>query len=625
MNIKELLAAHKAKQAASASQTVIPTNEIFKQLAESPAPVSKPIAQAPSQNDKLKNILAALQSKRSGVSGRVISGTSSNGTTESIHESVSNSQPVLSETLETISAISEPKTITTTDKHGATITYNQKQQEFINLVLTGKSCILIGAAGTGKTTCMKGVVQSLIQAGMVPTMSGHNHKYLPQNVPGLTVSAYTRRATNNIRKNLSSDIQGNAITIHKLLEYQPEYVTTTNDETGKEKTSMSFQPNRHALNPLPSAIAVCFLEESSMISVELFEQINSAMAHGVQYIFLGDIQQLPPVFGSAILGYKMLELPVIELTEVYRQALESPIIRLAHHILSGQPIPASAYKSWAVPGQLTIHPWKKRIAADSAVITLSKFFLMALSQNTYNPETDAILIPFNKSCGTDELNKYIAGAVAKRDGKLVWEIAHGFKKSYYSVGDKCLYDREDAIITNIYKNPQYTGATVQSESKTLNYWGHKEKTPGDSSASDSETDTDIDFLLQQVAVSSGEDDTVRAASHVIELLLLDSERTIKINQAGELNNLILGYAITVHKSQGSEWDKVFVCFHHSHNTMLCRELLYTAVTRPKKELFVICEEDTFTKGILNQRIKGNTLAEKAIYFQGKLDRGELQS
>lgn len=601
-SIQEIIALAKAKQASQNSPKIESPPLVTKQ----PIVIKPPIES--SQADKLKALLASLQAAR--ISTKVVS------------------EPNSTVKVETISIQPESETATTlqtTDKHGKLIQYNSKQQEFINLVLTGKSCILIGAAGTGKTTCMKGVVQSLMQAGMVPTMSGHNHKYLPQNVPGLTVSAYTRRATNNIRKNLSADIQGNAITIHKLLEYQPEYVTVTSEETGREKTTMSFQPNRHQANPLPSAICVCFLEESSMISVDLFEQINAAMSHGVQYIFLGDIQQLPPVFGSAILGYKMLELPVIELTEVYRQALESPIIRLAHRILSGKPIPVSEYPDWKIPGQLTIHPWKKKIASDSAVITLSKFFLMALSNGDYNPESDAILIPFNKSCGTDELNKYIAGAVAKRDGKLVWEISHGFRKSYYSVGDKCLYDREDAIITNIYKNPEYAGAAVQSESKALNYWGHKEKIAGADTDENKSESQDIDFLLQQIALPSGDDDTVRAASHVIEILLLDSERTIKIKQAGELNNLILGYAITVHKSQGSEWEKVFVCFHHSHNTMLCRELLYTAVTRPKKELFIICEEDTFTKGILNQRIKGDTLEAKAEWFKGKLDRGELQS
>ena len=60
--------------------------------------------------------------------------------------------------------------------------------------------------------------------------------------------------------------------------------------------------------------------------------------------------------------------------------------------------------------------------------------------------------------------------------------------------------------------------------------------------------------------------------------------------------------------------------HASHATMNSRELLYTAITRAKKELLILCEPDTMMKGIENPRIKGNTLAEKAIYFQGKKER-----
>ena len=84
----------------------------------------------------------------------------------------------------------------------------------------------------------------------------------------------------------------------------------------------------------------------------------------------------------------------------------------------------------------------------------------------------------------------------------------------------------------------------------------------------------------------------------------------------------MAYSLTVHKSQGSEWKKVYCIFHQSHNTMIQRELLYTAVTRAREELYVICEPDTFEKGINGQRIKGNTLAEKYEYFKGKLDSNE---
>lgn len=504
-----------------------------------------------------------------------------------------------------------------TDRHGHTIHYNERQREAINLVASGKSCVIIGAAGTGKTTIQKASTQALIDSGSITPLLAE-HKYLKSSSPGLAIVAFTRRATNNIRKNLSDDLQPCCITIHKLLEYAPVEVWIT-QEDGSSKRSMRFEPGRNAENPLPASISTIIIEEASMVSLQLFDEIKAACPHKPQFVFLGDIQQLPPVFGSAILGYKMLELPVVELIEVHRQALGSPILSLAHRILSGVPIPLKEFQSLNVPSQLRLHPWKKKISAHSATITLAKFFVQALDEGKYDPEQDGILIPFNKSCGTDELNKHIASRIAVRNQQFVHEIIHGWKKSYYSVGDKCLYEREDAIIQDIQPNPQYTGVSPREASLTLNYWGHD---PGSQKA---QVD-DIDAFLVNISMPASQDEsTVRAASHIITLYLVDSERTVQIKSAGEIDALILGYAITIHKAQGSEWSKVFLCFHHTHATMIQRELLYTAVTRAKDELFVICESDTFEKGILRQRIKGDTWQEKAEYFKGKLDNGIEQS
>lgn len=509
-----------------------------------------------------------------------------------------------------------------TDRHGHTITYNTAQQQAIDLIASGQSCVVIGAAGTGKTTIQKASTAALIESGAVHTLKAE-HKYLKSTNPGIAIVAYTRRATNNIRKNMSNDLKECCITIHKLLEYAPVEVFIT-DADGSQRRSMRFEPERHKLNPLPPTISTIIIEEASMVSLQLFNEIKAACPHNPQIIFLGDIQQLPPVFGSAILGYKMLELPVVELTEVHRQALGSPILSLAHRILSGTPIPHKELQSLNIPNQLTLHPWKKKISADAATVTLAKFFIKSLDEGKYNPETDGILIPFNKSCGTLELNNHIATRIAQKEHKDVHEIIHGFKKSYYSVGDKCLYEREDAIITDIYPNPQYTGKSPKPASTNMNYWGHL-TTQETTTHSEDEDELDVDLILSNLAAPTADEQTVRAASHVITLQLLDSERTVILRSAGEVDALILGYAITVHKSQGSEWDKVFLCFHSSHSTMIQRELLYTAVTRAKHELFCICEPDTFEKGITRQRIKGNTWQEKAIYFQGKLEQGIEQS
>lgn len=512
-----------------------------------------------------------------------------------------------------MASLKKPPAIVTAPTTG--IQYNEAQQRFIDIASSGKSCVLTGPAGTGKSTSQKGAILSLIQSGKAGVLSSQGHKHLKDGTPGIVICAYTRRAVTNIRKMLPADLQDNCITIHKLLEYQPFYEDVYDEVSGTYKTKMFFAPNRTPLNPLPPSITTIIFEESSMIGTDLYKMVVSALAHKVQFIFLGDIQQLPPVFGPAVLGFKLTQLPSIELTHVYRQALESPIIKLAHRILSGKSIPLEEYPDWHFPNQLKLHPWKKKLDPIHACNVAGAFFTQAHSQGLYDPEQDIILIPFNKAFGTDELNKLIANHLAKKASRPVFQVISGFNRLHFSVGDKVLYEKEDAVIKGIYANPSYSGSLPKKASLTLDYWGHE------SSEAES-TDEDVDFMLSQVAKLEGEDSRVRVASHTIVLEMLESGTEVKLSNASELNALSLGYCLTVHKAQGSEWRKVYLCFHHSHATMLQRELLYTAVTRAKQELYVICEPDTFTKGITGQRIKGNTMAEKAEVFKGKLTEGE---
>jgi exodeoxyribonuclease V alpha subunit len=506
------------------------------------------------------------------------------------------------------------------DKYGKAITYNSKQKEFVDVAGSGKSAVLIGAAGTGKTTCQQGTVARLIRSGHAGILEPEGHKYLMPKTPGIVIVSFTRRAVSNIRRAVSEDMKNNCLTIHALLEYEPVYYEELDNETGEMKKTMRFEPTRTRYRPLPSTIHTCIIEEASMVSVELFQELADALPSNCQFIFLGDIQQLPPVFGSAILGYKMLELPVVELTEVYRQALESPIIRLAHRILSGNPIPVAEFPEWKTPGQLTIHPWKKKLDPDTALRTIAKFLTQAIDTGHYNPEEDMILMPFNKSCGTIELNKHIAQHLARKREAVVWEVIAGFNKLYISVGDKVLVDKEDAVVIGIQKNPSYAGAMPQAESKYLDYWGYNSEGGKEATHHLDDSAGDVDFLLSQVSARGGDgEDRVRQASHEIRVKLLETDREVTLTTAGELNNLIHAFALTVHKSQGSEFRKVFLMLHQSHATMLGRELLYTGVTRAREELYIICEPESMTNGIMSQRIKGNTLAEKAEFFKGKLE------
>jgi exodeoxyribonuclease V alpha subunit len=499
------------------------------------------------------------------------------------------------------------------------INYNSKQSEAISLITSGRDCVILGAAGTGKTTTQRGAMNALVQSGRAGILEPEDHKYLKRGTPGIVIIAFTRRAVNNIRRVVSSDMQHNCITHHKLLEYEPEYYDVYDEASGETKTTMRFSPTRHRFRPLPPSISTILIEESSMYSRDpMFKELMEACPHKPQVIFIGDIQQLPPVFGSAILGYKMLECPVVELTEVYRQALDSPIIRLAHRILSGKPLLANEFPLYEEPGKLHFHMWKKKISAFHACQKLGRdFFPSQYDAGLYNPDTDMILIPFNVGCGTDDLNKYIASHIARRKSRLVYEVIAGFNKAYFAVGDKVLYDKEDAEVLEIVPNESYVGKRPHPASLHLDYFGMIDD-PSAEQSPEGESEEDTDRYLELLANADSEE-TSRQASHKITLSLRDSERVVTIYTVGDVSSLLLRYALTVHKSQGSEWRKVYCCFHNSHAPMMQRELLYTAVTRAREFLYFIGEPETLDKGIRSQKIRGNTLAEKAAFFQGKVD------
>lgn len=525
------------------------------------------------------------------------------------------------------------------------------QQQAIDLAKSGASFCLIGAAGTGKTTVMKAISQELQQDGIVLPL-GDSTKFLRRGSPGMAIIAYTRRATNNIRRSVSEDMKDNCLTFHKLMEYEPVFYDVTDPISGKTKATMRFEPMRSRMNPLPPSLTTIAVEESSMFSTQFQEILDDALGHDVQFIYLGDIQQLPPTYGSAILGFKLLDLPVIELTHVYRQALKSPIIRLAHRILSGVPVSndealamsTSEYYLQKWPGeftqeeaiiaanQLKIRHYPKKVHWEPALYATANMLKLAIDAGLFQPEEDVVLIPVNgtkenmNQFGSEELNKHIAQHLALKAKAVTWEVIAGYEKHYFAVGDKVMYEKEDAQIITIKPNLAYGGTKrPQKESEHLDRWGARQDTgrklEENSAADNPLADLSAEAIDAMMAAAAGRDsdDRVQEASHWIEIEFRDGGK-LKLNTAGQINTLALAYAMTVHKAQGCEWRKVYLIVHQSHSQMINRELLYTACTRAREELTVLCEPDTFIAGLAKQRIKGNTLADKAEYFKGKREQ-----
>jgi len=519
-------------------------------------------------------------------------------------------------------------------KIDTSVNWNAEQLNAINMGLARKTFCLIGAAGTGKTTTLKGVVYSLLSNNLIaPIPADQSTKWLAAGTPGIVLVSFTNMAVRQVAKHFSGDIS--CITIHKLLEYVPVYYEATDDK-GNIVKKMEFVPSRSAGNPLPRALTTIVVDESSMVDIELFTKLLDALPNpdAVQFIFLGDLNQLPPVYGGPILGKKLLELPIVELTRVYRQALESPIIRYAIHMKDGDLIAVGSKKiveDNGEHGKVTIHPWGKSLNWEDALSKATGFCKAAIKEGALDPMQDIILCPFNVKLGVIELNLAIADYLGKQREATVVEVIAGFNTHYYAVGDKVLVQKREALITQIKRNTKYSGKRPVDITKwSLDRYGgatkratELEKATGLDLAGD---DFDVDAFMDNMQMTVVTD-RVTTASHEIKVEFIGSEdgdgelEWAELKTASEVNDMIFAYAITVHKSQGSEWRKVFFILHSSHSQMCSRELMYTGMTRAKQELYMIVEPDkTMKSGTLGSsakkpRLKGNTLAEKLVSLQ----------
>ena len=487
-----------------------------------------------------------------------------------------------------------------------------------------------------------------------PIQADEETKWLKAGKPGIVLVSFTNMAVRQIAKHFSADIT--CCTIHKLLEYVPVTYEIDDPETGLTKKTVRFEPSRNSRNKLPRSLQTIVVDESSMVDIDLIEKVKDALPNpdAVQWIFLGDLNQLPPVYGGPILGRALLTLPIVELTRVYRQALESPIISLALDIKDGKSplVPDGGYEiDKGDSGKLVVKPWSKPIHEDDALNKAANFCKGAIAAGIFDPFKDMILIPFNKSFGTIELNKSIADWLGRERNVEVVEVIAGFNTHYLAKGDKVLVQKREAIITGIAVNRGYSGKRpVDPRLYKLDRWGGATKIKGASVTwEQSNENMDVDAILESMSATHTEiEDRKHQASHILTVRFIngtdpskwtdqDSEltdetfETTLLETAAQINDMLGGYAVTVHKSQGSEWRKVFIFLHQKHSQMCSRELVYTAVTRAAKELYIICEPDrgikpgSLLKAAKTPRLKGNTLAEKLLSLKEKFDQDAKES
>ncbi len=397
---------------------------------------------------------------------------------------------------------------------------NAKQREAVDATRTSGLLVLTGGPGTGKTTATRALVTLHAAAGAK-----------------VMLAAPTGRAA----KRLSEATQRPASTLHRLLEWTPRL--------GR------FSRNR--LSPLDADVVL--VDEASMIDVQLAAALVSAVRPGARLVFVGDVDQLPPVGPGTVLADLLATRGVraVRLTEVFRQASASAIVRGAYAVLRGD-APVSS------PAR-TVSPTGPRPPAG-------ELFLVKCEDG-------------------EKAARLLVESVAKR-------IPGTFGLDPV---------RDVQVLVPTHRGPLGAQALNLALQAALNPDGERGRrgvAVGDK-VMQHKNDYDLD-------VWNGDVGTVLRVDEKTITALIDGREVVYTGAA--VDNLSLAYAATVHKSQGSEYDAVVIGLHTSHYVLLNRALIYTAITRAKRLVVIVGNEralklavsDTKQKeryGALRERLK----------------------
>lgn len=398
------------------------------------------------------------------------------------------------------------------------IHYAPEQKQAITQALEKGFLILTGGPGTGKTTTLNGIIRILKEKGET-----------------VLLAAPTGRAA----KRMSELTGEEAKTVHRML--QVEW-----DETDNPVFS------RNERNPLECDAVV--VDELSMVDVNLFEGILRALPLGCRLILVGDCDQLPSVGAGNVLGDLIASgmFPTVQLTEIFRQSMESLIVTNAHRIVAGE-MPELRDKTH----DFFFLPLRHAESIGSTIVDLCARRLPA--SYGYSVFQDIqVLTPGRKGeLGTQELNRRLQEALNPPDKNKRELQVNG---NILRVGDKVMQ------IKNNYNLP----------------WSRSDGTTGEGVFNG-----DMGILVE-----------IDKAAGALTVAVDDKMVLYDTDHAGELE---LAYAATVHKSQGNEFQAVVMPMFPGPKQLEYRNLLYTAVTRAKSLLILVGEERTVRAMVANDR------------------------
>lgn len=484
---------------------------------------------------------------------------------------------------------------------------------------------LIGAAGTGKTTTLKALIHEVENAVPIIDINIARHEDDRTQSPDMHVAvcfcSFTGRAVQQMKRALPEKYHGLANTIHMTLGYKPTTEERKDKETGEWKEVRVFRPTFTEYNKLPYKI--CIVDEAGTVPINLWNELIAALPEDCRVFLIGDLNQLPPVQGRSVLGFAMLKWPTFTLEQLHRQAEGDPIAENAHRVLRGQkPLTDDSTKNFIVKkiGDGSLGARKETLAV---VQHLHK-------QGVFDPMRDALIVPQNISAiGQVELNQqlvsYFNPPMKDEQGELLNKrtiITAGYAHVIFAAGDKVMLLANDnrlgltngmiGVVTKIVSNGNFRGEAVSNEAEITMH-----------------EDFDLSDMAEELLVFADdkddeEDESERAASHIMNVKFQNVEEEVVFSTAGEFKKVTHAYAFTCHKAQGGEYPNVIILAHSANLRMLTREWLYTAITRAQKRVILLTNHRGLTHAVNNQRIKGKTIAEKAEQFLKLQDKADTQ-
>lgn len=362
----------------------------------------------------------------------------------------------------------------------------------------------------------------------------------------IRLAAPTGRAAKRMTEATGYEAQ----TIHRLLE-----LTGMPEDNDQNAQAVHFE--RNAENPLEADVII--IDEMSMVDIQLMHSLLQAVIAGTRLILVGDENQLPSVGPGNVLHdiIQSQAFPVIELTKIFRQASESDIVVNAHKINRGEQI--------LLNNKSRDFFFLKRYDADIIIRVVIALIQEKLPRYVEAKPFDIqVLTPMRKGLlGVERLNQILQRYLNPPDAaKKERESMHGLLRE----GDKVMQIRNN----------------YQMEWEIRGRYGIP--------------------IEKGIGIFNGDTGILRTINEFAETAEVEFEDGRWAEYSfKQLEELELAYAITIHKSQGSEYPAVVIPILSGPRMLLNRNLLYTAVTRARKCVTVVGSEETLREMIRNEK------------------------